>query len=172
MRVEVVGVGPTLLGDDRGELLLPLAHPLADAGLDGRGAADDARHCPLLVRLGLHVGGDVQRRPTKRRQQRLALGSLPQGLLQLVEAFRALVEDDVLLGLEVGEERPGGDVGRRGDGGDGGRLEPPFQEQLEGRLPQRLARALLLPLPDPQFAHDAASYKILAQLQSCMIADL
>src|SRR6266487_1863843 len=48
-QVEVVGRGVALLGDHRGQVLLPLAHPLADARLDGRGAADDARQRPLLV---------------------------------------------------------------------------------------------------------------------------
>lgn len=49
MRVEVVGWGLAFLGDHRGELLLPLAHPVADARLDGRGGADDARRCPFLL---------------------------------------------------------------------------------------------------------------------------
>jgi hypothetical protein len=37
--------------------------------------------------------------------------------------------------------------------GDCGRLKPALQERADGRLPQRLAGALLLPLPKPQLIH-------------------
>src|SRR5215471_13299013 len=95
------------------------------------------------------------------RRNAVSSGSLFQRLLRPGEALSALVEHDVFLALEVGEERPGGDVGGCGDVGDGGCLEPALQEQLDGRLPQRLARALFLPLPQSQLAHGVPSYKIL-----------
>ena len=63
-----------------------------------------------------------------------------------VEQRVEVVEDDGFLRREVGEERARRDVGRRGDVGDGRRLEPALAEELERRVDDLLTRPLLLAL--------------------------
>jgi hypothetical protein len=64
-----------------------------------------------------------------------------------VEAFdpgEGLLRDESLFAVDVAEERPLGDIRRRRDVADGGRLEAALGEQTLGGLPQRSSGGLLV----------------------------
>ena len=74
-------------------------------------------------------------------------GALVEYPLQVVEEARLLAQEDVLLALEVGEDRARRDVGGLGDVGQRRVVVPALGEQLERHPLDRVARLLLLAFP-------------------------
>ena len=106
-----------------------------------------------------------------RNARRTAIVVSPSGRASIracsdVEVRAEVVEDDVLLAREVGEERARRDVGGRGDVGDRHVLEAALVEQRHRALDDLLARALLLALPQPELRASPMPHTAYARLHT------
>ena len=136
-----------LLGDDgveRGRLLLPAQEePVAQRAA----LRDEPRHADdRLDRVVLDALDERERRRAEGLDDRRPRGARADRLDERGAALLAAVQDEVLLGGEVVEDRLLRDVGGAGHVGDGHRVEPARDEQRHRRLRDRLARLALLAL--------------------------
>jgi hypothetical protein len=147
-RSQVAGLVPEVLGDPLGDQLGELAHEVLRVCGERLVLAHQALAQPLLPQaLGPELplrAGDAGPQGVDRVGARLALAQPggDHGVARL-----EVVEDDVVLRREVGEEGPRRDLGRVGYVGDGRAVESALAEELERRLDDPLSRPLLLAFP-------------------------
>ena len=134
-----------MTGRERGGLLLPAQEePVAQRAA----LRDEPRHGRRSTRPGRARRG--RRTPAsprgRARRSTCPAGRVADRLDERGAALLAAVQDEVLLGGEVVEDRLLGDVGGARDVGDGHRVEAARDEQRHRRLRDRLARLALLAL--------------------------
>ena len=135
-----------MTGRERRRLLLPAEEqPVAQRAAAARRAA--ARPTIDSTRVVLDALDELERRRAEGLDDRRRLrGRVADRLDERGAALLAAVQDEVLLGREVVEDRLLGDVGGARDVGDGHGVEAVLDEQRHRRLRDRLARLALLAL--------------------------
>ena len=146
----------------RPQHVVALAGAQALVGVDHLAPAAD-------VRRRLHALLDHRGDPRPQRVGgRLARGALVEPPLELGHLGVGVGEREVLLGREVARHGARRDVGRLGDLGDRGVVEPLAREQLERGLRDRLPCSLTLALAQPGgLVHAPRGRSLLHLLQTC-----
>jgi hypothetical protein len=146
--LDVVGSGASFLGEQSRQGIRVPGDDQSLPGHEGRALAHEPgqlRH-PAPTIAGHGRVGAVEDEASERAQWRVAVRPVPHRGQELVfERVHPLV-DEVLLGREVVEDGLLRDIGRPRDLGDADLIEAVLEKETLGRVGDRPARLLLLPL--------------------------